>query len=234
MPPFPIQRYLTPPPETAGTPLVAEGFTLVDERITSGLPYVMPLEAPGGLPAELTLFLPNGLAHTWREIDPATVVSLGASELAGHDPEAPAETAGRAPLWLRLRLGGVPAAVSPVVVGRRGFLPEGDRAQPPPDLGGVRVEVVVLDWALYAGTVRGAGDYGSFIKLAWRRADQAVARFSTPPVNPHVIRRLPPEQKMESELGRKEVRRQSRFDIKKVLVRYDEELVGKFVKEISS
>lgn len=230
MPPFPIHRYLTPEASPAAGDLVAAGFTLVDDRITTGLPYTVPLDDG----AELTLILPNGLAHTWRETDPAAVVSLGASELAGHDPAATAETAPvhRPPLWLRLRVGGTPVAVAPVVAGRRGLLPEGDRAPGDPATSGVRVEVVVLDWAIYAGTVRGPGDYGSFLRLAWRRADQAVARFSTPPVNPYVIQRLPPEQKMESELGRKVVRRLSRFAIKKVLVRYDEELVGKFVKEM--
>jgi hypothetical protein len=222
MPPFPIQRYLTPELPT----VAPEGFTLVDDRITSGLPYTMRLDDS----ADLTLFLPNGLAHTWRTIDPAVVVSVSEAERRSHDPSVTGETApaARVPLLLRLRVGGLPAAVGPVAAGRRGFLPEGDR----PDAEGVRVEVVVLDWALHAGTVRGPGDYGSFIKLAWRRADQAVATFSTPPVNPYVIERLPPEQKMESELGRKRVRRLSRFDIKKVLVRYDQDLIGAFVKEI--
>ncbi len=229
MPPFPIQRYLTPDPPPGGGDLSAAGFTLIDDRITGGLPHTMRLDDG----ADLTLFLPSGLAHTWRTLDPATVVSLGESERRAHDPAVAPETApaGRVPLLLRLRVGGAPAAVCPVVAGRRGFLPEGDRAQDA-DAAGVRVEVVVLGWALYAGTVRGPGDYGSFIKLAWRRADQAVAHFSTPPVNPYVIRRLPPAQKMESELGRRQVRRLSRFDIKKVLVRYDEEWAGKFVKEI--
>ncbi len=222
LPPMPIQRYLTPEPPT----LAPEGFTLVDDRITSGLPYTMRLDDS----TDLTLLLPNGLAHTWREIDPATLVSSSVAERAPYTPQPTTDTApaSRVPLLLRLRVAGVPAAVGPVVVGRRGFLPEGDH----PDADGVRVEVVVLDWAIYAGTVRGAGDYGSTIKLAWRRADQAVATFSTPPVNPYVIDRLPPDQKMESELGRKQVRRQSRFNIKKILVRYDAELVGAFVKEI--
>jgi len=222
LPPIPIQRYLTPEPPT----LAPEGFMLVDDRITSGLPYTMQLDGS----TDLTLFLPNGLAHTWRTIDPATAVSASGAERGPTVSQPATETApaGRVPLLLRLRVAGVPAAVGPAVVGRRGFLPEGDH----PDADGVRVEVIVLDWALYAGTVRGAGDYGSYIKLAWRRADQAVASFSTPPVNPYVIDRLPPEQKMESELGRKRVRRLNRFDIKKVLVRYDAEIVGSFVKEI--
>jgi hypothetical protein len=60
------------------------------------------------------------------------------------------------------------------------------------------VELAILDWEVRAGSMRGAGDFGSFIELAWRRADQAVDTFRPAPVHRRVAERLGPGFRVES------------------------------------
>jgi hypothetical protein len=63
-----------------------------------------------------------------------------------------------------------------------------------PDAGragtGIRIELVVLGWQIRAGSLRGPGDFGSRIELAWRIADRAADEFSPPPVSARVLERL--------------------------------------------
>ncbi|HEY0987409.1 MAG TPA: hypothetical protein VGD80_10175, partial [Kofleriaceae bacterium] len=47
-----------------------------------------------------------------------------------------------------------------------------------------------LDHALHAGTLRGAGDFGSFIEFAWRRVDRGTDTFARPPLDPRVAARF--------------------------------------------
>jgi hypothetical protein len=186
LPPFPATRYLVPePPRQA-----PEGFTLIDTPLVAGLPFALPLDAE----TSLVLTMPTGLALTWRDTDPTTPVSRSEDEwapAAAPDPAAPVGDAARPPLRLLLQQGGATVASVPLSAGLRRALPDG----------AARFELVVLSWDVRAGSVRGPGDFGSRLVLAWRRADLAVTEFSTPPPNPQLVPRLPPKDRMESRVG---------------------------------
>lgn len=208
MPPIPIQRYLTPEDK----PRAPEGFTQVDATIRAGLPHTIQLDQE----TSLVVVVSSGLAVTWRDIDPATVVSRSNEELAPGTPHPDAPVGGveRTPARLLLRQAGQTVAVTPLVAGLRRLLP--DAGEPGR---GVRLELVILEWDIRAGSMRGAGDFGSRLSLAWRRADQAVAAYSTPPPHPHLVPRLKPQFRMWSRLGLIRVTPLSRFLIKKVVLK---------------
>ncbi|MFG1893777.1 hypothetical protein ACGFIP_07170 [Micromonospora zamorensis] len=196
MPPFPIDRYLLPE-----TPVeVPDGFTEVRQSLTAGLPHRVEL----GAGVHAVLILPTGLARQWLNTDPLAVVSSSADDLASRPapPAVPPPPAlvGRVPLRLVVRQGTRILGSVPLAAGLRRVCPD---AGPAVSTGStpIAVEVVVLGWLLHAGTVRGSGDYGSSVALAWRRADRAADQFGPPPINEFVWRRRPPAQRVESELG---------------------------------
>ncbi|MGW3785602.1 hypothetical protein ACWD5Z_13500 [Micromonospora chokoriensis] len=202
MPPFPIDRYLLPE-----TPVeVPEGFTEVRQSLTAGLPHRVEL----GAGVHAVLILPTGLARQWLATDPLAVVSSSADDLAPRPapPSAPPPPAlvGRVPLRLVVRQGTRILGSVPLAAGLRRVCPDAGLTT---DTGSstaagsapIAVELLVLTWLLHAGTVRGSGDYGSSIVLAWRRADRAADEFGPPPINQFVWRRRPPAQRVESELG---------------------------------
>ncbi|MET8040933.1 hypothetical protein ABZU25_08710 [Micromonospora sp. NPDC005215] len=194
MPPFPIDRYLLPE-----TPVeVPDGFTEVRQSLTAGLPHRVEL----GAGVHAVLILPTGLARQWLNTDPLAVVSSSADDLAPRPaPPAvlpPPALVGRVPLRLVVRQGMRILGSVPLAAGLRRVCPDaGPSTGPAP----IVVELLVLGWLLHAGTVRGSGDYGSSLALAWRRADRAVDQFGPPPINEFVWRRRPPAQRVESELG---------------------------------
>jgi hypothetical protein len=196
MPPFPIDRYLLPE-----TPIeVPDGFTEVRQNLTAGLPHRVEL----GAGVHAVLILPTGLARQWLATDPLAVVSSSADDLAPRPaptaaPPLPA-LVGRVPLRLVVRQGTRILGSVPVATGLRRVCPDAGTPTAP---GGtpVAVEVLVLAWLLHAGTVRGSGDYGSQLTVAWRRTDRAVDQFGPPPINEFVWRRRPPAQRVESDLG---------------------------------
>jgi hypothetical protein len=172
---------------------VPEGAKLVESTILGGLPHRVAL----GSVFALTMTLPNGMAKRWLDLDPAMVVS-DSQELT-----RPGQDGG---IWpgnhtvlrpsITLLNGARRAAMIPAVVG----VPMvfcGDRD----DSDRIQVEVTVLSWLIHAGTVRGAGDYGSRISVAWRPADQGSEAFEVPPVHPYLQRRLPAAEVLESEVG---------------------------------
>jgi hypothetical protein len=204
-PPIPVNRYLVP----GGTPSAPDGFTLVDQEMLQGLPYVIPLDGD----ARLLLILPNGLAVTWRDADPAAVVTRSDEELA---PAAagftlPIADEVRPPARLLLQTGNTPAAAVPLAAGRRTFVPDSGA--------GVSFEIAILSWDLRAGTLRGPGSFGSRISLAWRKADAAVDQFATPPPNVRAIERLGVEFKLASTVGTLAAMLPKRFTYKKVVLR---------------
>jgi hypothetical protein len=210
--PVPILGYLTP--EVKLQP--PDGFTLIDEPITSGLPFSLQLEAD----TRLVLTMPSGLAVTWRDSDPVAVVSRSDDDLTPLTPPTVAEPIGnltQPPVRLLMERAGVMVASVPLAAGLRRILPDSGQ----PDRGG-RIELAVLAWDLRAGSLRGSGDFGSRITLAWRRADEAVMQFSTPPVNPHLVPRLvqtiPPHLRIESIYWRFGQLRLDRFRLKKVIL----------------
>lgn len=156
--PIPISGRLVP--EVVPTP--PEGFTVVEQPLVAGPIQRIPLD--GGI--ELTLVVPTGLASAWRDADPAEVVSHSATALApapgsGGTPAGPAP----APVRLLVRRAGAIVASVPLIAGLRRRVPDAGG-----DDRGVEVELVVLSWDLRAGTLRGPGQFGSRVELAWRRA----------------------------------------------------------------
>jgi hypothetical protein len=178
MEPIPVAAYLVP--EHASRAPV--GFATVSEPMTRGLPHTIVLDRA----TRATVVLPSGLARAWRDADPTDVVSASADEHAPVVADAlrVREDVARAPLRLVVERSNVVLAIVPVTAGLRQVVPND---------GGVRgavIEIVVLAWDLRAGTVRGAGDFGSRLSLAWRAADRASTEFAPPPMNANLARRL--------------------------------------------
>ena len=174
--PVPLAGRLVPPPQT----VPPAGLTTVDEPLVNGLPHRIVLDA--GL--ELVLLLPNGLASVWREADPTDVVSESGPELA----PSSVGVVPRPALRMLLQRGTETLASVPLAAGVRRLEPEG----------APEVEVLVLGWDLRAGSLRGPGEFGSRIRLAWRPADRAGDVFSPPPVPESVAARLPAAFRLES------------------------------------
>lgn len=190
---FPIDRYLLPE-ASAGLP---DGFTAVRQSLTAGLPQRIEL----GAGVNAVLILPTGLARQWLDAEPLAVVSTGADDLAVRPASAPVplpRLVARSSLRLVVRRGQQILGSVPLAAGLRRTC----TAAVAGPAGAASVEVFVLDWHLAAGTVRGAGDYGSYLSIGWRRADQAVDDFGPPPINAFVWRRRPPEKRIESDQGR--------------------------------
>jgi len=179
MPPIPVQRYLVP----AQKPTTPEGFTQVDVRILTGLPYPIPLT--GDL--QLIVVLPTGLAVPWRDADATALVSSSEAELSPSTPPTDFTLADvtRASFRLIVQQSRRTIGVIPLVAGLRRVVPDSGSN----NLGG-QIELVILEWDVRAGSVRGAGDFGSRLSLAWRRANQATLQFSPPPINPMLRSRL--------------------------------------------
>jgi hypothetical protein len=178
---FPIDRYLLPPVTEP-----PDGFTAVRQNLTAGVPHRIEL----GAGVHAVLILPTGLARQWIDTDPLAVVSTSDDDRITRPAPTPAPAprlVQRAPLRLVVRRGTVVLGSVPLAVGLR-------RLCGP-------VEIMVTAWHLSAGTVRGSGDYGSYVSLGWRRADTAVDVFGPPPINAFVWRRRPPAQRIESSQG---------------------------------
>ncbi len=186
MDPVPVVGYLVPPV----SPLAPDGFARLETTLAGGLPATIELDRE----VSLVLTLPTGLAMPWREAGAADVVATAADDLAPVPMPQPArDPVAEAPLRLQVRRGTTVVASTPLGVGAWFRLPDsGDPAE------GALVEIVLLDWVVRAGSVRGAGDVGSRLVLAWRRADQAVDQYSEPPVNPYFAPRLPPVLRIQS------------------------------------
>lgn len=179
--PAPIARYLVP--DVA--PRVDEnGFVRIRERVPAGIPHAIALAE--GL--RLIVVVPTGLAATWRDADPAAVVTESAPEHAALDPQGPAAPARTAARLILRDATGVLASV-PLAAYRRLSLPDTGRSDT-----GVRIEMIVLGWEIRAGSLRGPGDVGSWIEIAWRVADRAADEFSPPFVSPRVLERQPEEE----------------------------------------
>lgn len=177
VPPFPIARYLVP----VDPPTLDERFTVVDASVTGGLPY--PIDLDGTV--SLVLSLPTGLATQWADPDPATVLTSAQTEITPQGtPAIPQSALHRAPVRFYARVGGRTVASIPLAAGLAAAFPVGSP-------GGINYALQILDWDIRIGNVHGPGNFGSRVKFAWRRADVAVAQYSTPSINPHLWWRLP-------------------------------------------
>jgi hypothetical protein len=170
-------RLLVPAPP----PPLAAGFDTVDLPLVNGLPETVPL----GAVATALLIAPTGLVRAWRDADPALPVDRGDDQAAPLDDGAPAPPAGARPPFRLLvrRLDGVLIGAVPLVARSPAALPLAA------DDGGPAIELVVLRWDIRAGNLRGPGDVGGRIAVAWRRTDRAPDRFAPPPIHPAVAAR---------------------------------------------
>lgn len=185
MQPIPVNRLLVPDVK----PAAPDDFLSVTTAIQGGLPHLIPLDDG----TRLILTLPTGLALTWRDSDPSAIVSRSDEQIAPavDQPLEPIGDVFRAAARLLVQAAETTVAAVPLVCGVRSMAPDsGDR--------GARIELVILSWVLHAGSIRGAGDFGSRLSFAWKRADQAIEAFSTPPPNPVLIKRLEPARRVES------------------------------------
>jgi hypothetical protein len=174
MAPIPVSRYLVP----ADPPALPPSFTTVRIALTAGLPYTYALDARWSV----IVRYPTGVMNAWT--------AAGASDVASSDlPERSARPAGtdagpRDPVRLTVALDKRTRAVLPLSAGRRALIAD-DGVNP------ATLELAILSWTITAGSVRGSGDSGAVLSLAWRDATRAVAQFATPPVQPLVAQRLP-------------------------------------------
>jgi hypothetical protein len=203
--PVPVNRLLVPDVSTA----VPGRFTAITESIVNGLPHVIRLA--DGL--SLAVVVPTGLATRWRDLDPTVVVSSSEPEVR---PVAPSATEGhpRSPARLLLRSGTTVLSSIPLAAGLRRTIPEGGDG-----IAGVRLSLVVLSWDIRAGSLRGAGDFGSRIALATAPADRASDTYETPRINPELSARLSAAFRTESQLGLATAVELPRFARKRVVLR---------------
>jgi hypothetical protein len=158
MPPLAIDRFLVPE-----QPAIPGTLARVRQDLVRGVPFEWPLT--GDL--SLALVFPTGNATLWRDADPASVVSEGSDELAPHAPPRGADALERSPARLIVRQARAIRAVVPVAAGLSRIVPDGGEAR-------TLVELAVIAWRLHAGTIRGAGDYGSFVEVGWRRVGKGA------------------------------------------------------------
>lgn len=182
---FPITRYLVPP-QTEGP----AGFTRTEQKLTSGLPARIQLTPD----LTLVLTVPTGLASTWVELDPNVVVSQSFDQTIAlpNGPQHALAGVDRAPVRLILLRDTELVGTLPLVAGRRARLASAS---------GALVELIVIGWEIRAGTVKGPGDFGSSIRIAWRDSSVGVDRFLPPPVSPTILSRLKDRSRGASELG---------------------------------
>jgi hypothetical protein len=157
--PMPVARYLV----SATSPQPTADFTRISQPLANGLPYAIRLDAQ----LRLVVALPTGLAMAWLDADPAAIVSRSSDQTVPPAAGAtqPVGAIAYPPVRLYLLRDGTPLASVPLVAGLR-------RSVPDAGSDGVLVELLVLAWDLRAGTMRGPGDVGSWVDLAWRRADR--------------------------------------------------------------
>jgi hypothetical protein len=177
MPAFPISRYLVPAQPAASD----ARFTQLQAAVTTTLPFAVALDGQ----TSLRLSIPTGLGVQWLDADPSAILSSSAMERGPQPvPALPLAPLDRTPLRLYVRSGGAVSAAIPLVAGLQATF-----ASSPG--GGTNYEVRIIDWEIRVGNVHGDGNFGSYVTLAWRRADAAAMQFSTPPVNPNLWWRLP-------------------------------------------
>jgi len=184
MPPMPVQRYLVLEPSR----VAPDGFTTLEKPILNGLPDRIELDDR----TTLMLRMPTGQGTLWRDADPEATVS---------DSESQSMSLSDVTITLRSEQLSPPLRLSIAVSGRR-------RAVVPVAAGvsyavagpnGEHLELIILDWCLNAGTVRGTGRFGSRVVLAWRLMLRGTDTFSAPPIHPDLRRRLEHAQRFYSQ-----------------------------------
>jgi hypothetical protein len=174
---------------SAGPPTVSDDFAVIRAPLNNGLPYFIDLTKV----LRLKLTLPTGLMRPWLDADPTALATTSDDELR---PRSSADAAAKPALRLSIIRSGTALATIPATLGAQRRLPAaGDPAQ------GAALDIVLLGWSIFAGTMQGPGDFGSFVQFGWKTADQAQSAFGPPVINPFLQRRLLPRLKLQSQLG---------------------------------
>lgn len=205
MPAYPAARLLVP--ATPGP--LPDDFQVVETRLLNGLPHLIDL----GGNLRLKLMLPSGLLQSWLDVDPASLVASSGDETRAL-PATPGEEVGgcaRPPLRVMALQAGAARATVAMALGARRLLPDSGHLQT-----GAQLELVFLEWKIHAGTICGSGDFGSYLKLAWRPANLAIDVFGPPVINPFLWVRLLPVLRIESDLGLRLVRADQRFILRRL------------------
>ena len=182
---IPVNRYLV----SDGPPIVPAGFEVAMQPLVRGLPAELRLDPE----LSLIVFAPTGEANLWRDADASLTVCAGEDELVpANRTTVAARVTARPPVRLVLQRAGVFVAAVPLAVGLRRRVP---------DTGTLRaaIEIVVLDFRIHAGTMRQAGDFGSFVRFAWRRIDRGANEYELPALPARVAERF--SGQMQSEVG---------------------------------
>lgn len=173
MAPIPMAGFLVP----AASPALPSNFTMVTQPLDAGVPFTFALDRHWSV----TLRYPTGVLAPWLDADPHAIASSDLSERAPFSPATPAPAGD--PVRIVIALDGVARAVLPLDASRRAFaIDDGVR--------GAGLELAIISWTIAAGTVSGAGSFGSSLTLAWRYAAVAADIFATPPLQPLVALRL--------------------------------------------
>jgi hypothetical protein len=184
---FPIERELVP-----AWMDVPDGLQRNRRQLTKGLPERIELDARHAL----VVVIPTGVATLWRDTDPTALVVSSEAETApwAAQPTESVASLERPPLRLLLLVGGDLQGAVPIVAGLHRRMPDGGTR-------GAALELAVISYAIHAGSMRAAGDYGSFLEFAWRTVGAGTTSFETPPLDRRVAKRLAPRFRLESELG---------------------------------
>jgi len=185
---FPIERYLVPP---AADPI--DGGTSDSRTLVQGLPQPVQLDAD----FSVVVALPTGIVTRWRDADPAALVSASAPETDPWDdaPETTFADVVRPPLWLLVLFRGTLIGSVPLAAGSHRFVPDDGGSS----AGGL-LELRIVSWQIAAGNLQGPGDFGSSLRLEWRRLEAGATQFVPPQINPHVVPRLQRRYRLESVL----------------------------------
>jgi hypothetical protein len=173
--PIPVDRLLVPPAPAA----LPDSFERVRQSLERGLPATFRLDPQ----LSLALYAPTGDAVRWRDAHGDEIVAAAAEDDAPTVPGDIDDAVSRAPLRLIVLSAGAIIAAVPLVPGRPRRIPEHGGA-------GALIDLAILDFRIHAGNLRQAGNYGSFLDVAWRRVERGTDRFALPPLDPRVAARF--------------------------------------------
>jgi hypothetical protein len=199
---YPAARLLV----SADPPALSDDFQIVQSSMVNGFPHYVDLTKS----LRLKVTLPTGLLQPWLDTDPNSLVATSDDENAPRSATLTDEIGSVARPSLRIALlqSGSYLSTLPFALDTTRAVPDdGNGAQ------GVAVEIALLQWNIFAGTVRGAGDFGSSIQLGWRIANLGVSDFGPPVINLFLWQRLPLTLRMESDLGLRTAVLASRFTL---------------------